>query len=144
MLTIQLVLRGIMHLRPDLPDPHAPSHVGRRSAARLRLAIPVRFMTTYETQACVLLDLSRSGARIGLTNPLNPGASGYLLVTRMEIFAAVVRRISGAVGGINGLEFDLPISDDAVIAVRRHAETFEFCQRAALRDQVRRWVTGST
>jgi hypothetical protein len=123
-------------------EPVTPSKVGRRSASRLRLAIPVRMVSTLATQNCILLDLSRTGARIGLPEPLAPGACLYLTVGHLELFGEVVRRDPGAGGGINGLHFDEPLRDAEVLAVRRHAETFEQRERDTLRDQVRRWVSG--
>jgi hypothetical protein len=123
-------------------DTDQPLPVGRRSAARLRLAVPVRLVSTHGTAICVLLDLSRSGARIGLAEPLPPGVCVYLRIARLEVFAEVVRRHDGEGGGVNGLAFDEPLSEDAVLAVRHFAEGFAERERDALRDQVRRWVSG--
>jgi hypothetical protein len=124
------------------PDTQQLRPTGRRGAARLRLAIPVRLIATHATATCVLLDLSITGARIGLASPLPAGEWAYLQIDRIEVFAEVVRRMSGAAGGINGLKFDEPLSQADVLAVRRHADGFEQRQREALRDQVRRWVSG--
>lgn len=115
---------------------------GRRAAPRLRLAIPAQVIATHTSEVCVLLDLSRTGARIGLANPLAPGELIYLRIARLEVFAEVVRRHCGQAGGVNGLAFEEPLSDAAVLAVRHHAETSEQRQRDSLRDQVRRWVSG--
>ncbi|WP_354322493.1 PilZ domain-containing protein [Porphyrobacter sp. MBR-155] len=124
------------------PDRGPLENVGRRGASRLRLSIPARLITTCETQMCVLLDLSRTGARIGLARPLNEGASGYLRIEGMEMFVTAIRRTAGIDGGTNGLAFDLPIAHDAVVAMRHYAASFERRKREDLRDQVRRWVTG--
>ena len=131
-------------LQPALlfDSPLARPETGRRAAARLRLAIPVRMMATHATQTCVLLDLSRTGARIGLAEPLAPGELLYLRILRLDAFAEVVRHHLGESGGVNGVVFDEPLSDEVVLAVRRHAETFEQRERDTLRDQVRRWVSG--
>lgn len=99
-------------------------------------------MTIYETHESVLLDLSRTGALIALPEPLAIGDSGYLMVGQFEVFSETVRRMPGHGGGVNGLVFDDPLSHDAVLAVRHHAETFQRLEREALRDQVRSWVTG--
>jgi PilZ domain len=125
-------------------EPDQAWSVGRRGAARLRLAIPVRLVSTRATESCVLLDLSRTGARIGLAEPLPPGSLLYLNVAGLELFAEVVRRDLGKGGGTNGLAFDEPLPDEAVIAVRHFAETFEQRERKAIRDSVRRWVDGQT
>lgn len=116
--------------------------VGRRGAARLRLGIPVRVLSTYGTANCVLIDLSRSGARIGLADLLPVGACLYLSIGPLELFAEVVRQHCGEDGGVNGLAFDKPLAEDAVLAVRRFAESLAERERHALRDQVRRWVSG--
>ena len=116
--------------------------VGRRAAARLRLSIPARFISVEGTQACILIDLSATGAQIAMAKPLARGAAGYLIVAQLEVFVEAVRLALGQGGGINGLVFDEPIGREAVLAVRHHAETFQEREQIALRDQVRRWVTG--
>lgn len=123
-------------------EPEQPRAVGRRGAARLRLAIPVKLVSTRATETAVLLDLSRSGARVGLEQPLAPGACLYLKVAELELFAEVVRRDLGEGGGINGLAFDEPLADEVVLMVRQFAETLEQRERNTLRDKVRRWVSG--
>lgn len=125
-------------------DPATPRPTGRRSAARLRLAIPVRIVSTHATQTCILLDLSRTGARIGIAEPLAPGICLFLRIAQFELFAEVIRCDRGEGGGINGLAFDEPLPDATVLAVRRHAEGFEQRQRDTLRDQARRWVSGES
>lgn len=125
-------------------EPVLSCPTGRRAAARLRLAIPVRLVATHVTETCVLLDLSRTGARIGLARPLAEGACLYIQIARFEVFAEVVRKQVGEGGGLNGLAFDEPLSDAAVLAVRQHAETYENREREALREQVRRWVSGES
>jgi hypothetical protein len=116
--------------------------VGRRAAARLRLAIPARFVSVTATQGCILLDISRSGARIALASPVPTRKSGYIEVGRLELFGMVVRSERLGDGGINAVAFDEPISEAEVLAIRRYAEVFEQRERHALRDQVRRWVSG--
>jgi hypothetical protein len=121
-------------------DPAAT--IGRRAAARLRLAIPARFVSVTATQGCILLDISRSGARIALASPVPYRQSGFLSVGRLEMFGTVVRSEPMRDGGINAVAFEEPISEVEVLAIRRFAEDFELRERQALRDQVRRWVTG--
>lgn len=134
---------ALPHRVPE-PEPLIPHPAGRRGAARLRLAIPVRMVSTHATQSCILLDLSRTGARIGLAEPLAPRMCLYLGIARFEVFAEVIWRDLREGGGINGLVFDEPLPDAAVLAVRQHAETLEQRQRDSLRDQVRRWVSGES
>lgn len=123
--------------------PHAAAvPTGRRTAARLRLSIPARFIGIGGTFDCVLIDLSTTGAQIALSNPLPCGAAGYLKVAQFEIFGEAVRLVPGIGGGVNGLAFDDPLPRAAVLAVRHHAETFLQREHGALLDQVRRWVSG--
>jgi hypothetical protein len=112
--------------------------VGRRAAARLRLSIPARLMTLAETRMCVLLDLSCSGARIGLETPLARGAEAFVAFADLEVFGSVVHRGPG----LNGIEFDCALTHEEVLATRRYAERHEERERAALLAQVRAWVTG--
>lgn len=124
----------------SLDEPDEPLHnVGRRGAARLRLSIPARLVTVSETRRCVLLDISRSGARIGLRKPLEDGEAGLLQYARFETFGCVVHKDQG----LNGLEFDVELSDADVLAIRGHAEMYETDERAALLNEARAWVMGS-
>ena len=113
-------------------------NVGRRGAPRLRLSIPAKLMTVSETRRCVLLDVSRSGARIGIAKPIEEGDAGFLRFSDFDLFATVARTEDGR----NGLEFDVELSDDDVLAIRRYAETYEMSERTALMDEARAWVTG--
>jgi len=116
--------------------------IGRRSAPRLRLAVPARFVSVFSTQNCILLDISRSGARLSLATPIADGQSGYLEIARLEVFGSIVRTERGIDGGINAMAFDDVIAKAQVLDIRRHAEHYEARERHALRDQVRHWVTG--
>ncbi|WP_073975916.1 PilZ domain-containing protein [Erythrobacter donghaensis] len=131
-----------------LTQDHGLSTIGRRASARLRLAIPARFVSVAATQACILLDVSRSGARIALARPVPCRQSGYVAVGLLELFGVVVREERAGAdkgrGGINAVAFDEPISEADVLAIRRYAEDFELRERHALRDQVRRWVAGES
>jgi hypothetical protein len=108
----------------------------------LRLAVPARFVSIYSTQPCVLLDISRTGARLALPGPLAPKQSGFIELGRLEVFGTIVRTEKGPDGGINAMVFDEPISKALVLDIRKFAEDFELREHQALRDQVRRWVTG--
>ncbi len=121
---------------------YASVPVGRRAAARLRLAIPARFVSIYSTQNCILLDISRTGARLALASPLAESQSGFVAFAHFELFGSIVRADHGADGGANALSFDDPITEANVLDVRRFAEGFERRERLAVRDLVRRWVAG--
>jgi hypothetical protein len=120
----------------------AADNFGRRAAARLRLSIPACVMTIHSIYDCVLLDLSRTGARFGLAAPLPIGTNAFLRAGPVEVFGETLRCDIGFGGGVNGFRFDDPLSHEDVLAVRQHAETFRMIERASLLDQVRRWVAG--
>lgn len=113
-------------------------NVGRRRAPRLRLSIPGRFVTISGTRSCVVLDVSRGGAQIGLAKPLAAGEAGFLRVAGFELFGCVVRQGTG----FNGLEFDLEIGHHDVMEIRRFAEAYDAGERDELRDAARAWVDG--
>ncbi len=116
--------------------------VGRREAARLRLSIPARLVTLYDTRRCILVDLSRTGAQVGLQSPLRQDEGIFLQVAGIDQFGSIVRRIVRQNGGINGVEFETPLTDEQVIALRRYSESLVAEERQALRDEVRAWVSG--
>lgn len=117
--------------------------IGRRGAPRLHMSVPAKLMSTAETQQCMLVDISQTGARIRLERPLPAGRSGYLKVGPIEVFATALRRSPGdQYGGINGLEFDIRLSKAQVLMLRAYAEDYELAERRAARQQARSWVTG--
>jgi len=122
-------------------DPAAP--IGRRGAPRLRLSIPARLVTLTDSPRCILVNLSRTGARIGLQEPLHERAEVILTVAGLDQFGWVVSCEKGPNGGTNGIKFEAPLSDDAVLAMREYAESIEDEENWALRKEVREWVTGT-
>ena len=137
----RLPLGGVPFAAPAADADDEPlKNVGRRSAPRLRLSIPARLVTVSETRRCVLLDVSRSGAQISLAKPLSVGEGGFLRFANSEVFVSVIREGTGLIG----VEFDVPLSDEDVLAIRRYAEDYEADERNALRNEARAWVTGTS
>lgn len=117
--------------------------VGRRGAARLRLSLAARLVTLSDTRRCILIDLSRTGAQVGLERPLAEGESAFLQLSGFDEFGEVVRRAIGPRGGYNGIVFDEPLSDQKVIDVRRFSESVDANENIKLRREVRAWVNGT-
>lgn len=117
--------------------------VGRRSAARLRLSIPARLVTLVDTRRCILVDLSRTGAQIGMEAPLSIGDGAFLQIAGLDEFGFVMRRGVGPRGGTNGFEFENELTDDQVLAIRRFSESFEADEQNNHRSEVRAWVNGA-
>jgi hypothetical protein len=117
--------------------------IGRRAAPRLHLSIPAKLMSVVETQSCVLVDVSQTGARIRLDRPLAVNTSGYLKVGPLDVFVTALRHTPHeAGGGINGLEFEIRLTKSEVLALRAYAEDFEMAERRAFRRQAQNWVMG--
>ncbi|WP_416832273.1 MAG: PilZ domain-containing protein [Erythrobacter sp.] len=128
--------------RPTLIDNDPEQIVGRRHAPRLRLSIPARLLTLDGASRCILVNLSRTGAHIGLKQPLAAGARAILQVDGIDSFGVVTRCEIGPNGGSNGFEFEEPLSDAEVVAMRQYAEGLERYQEARLRRQAEAWVKG--
>ncbi|MEO1730736.1 MAG: PilZ domain-containing protein [Pseudomonadota bacterium] len=117
-----------------------PQKVGRRNAARLRLSLPARFVSVERTHQCILLNLSRSGAKIAILESVQEGESGILHCGGLEVFAVIVR----SEFSLNGLQFEEEISDDQVLEMRHYHESFEERERRQLIETARNWVTGDS
>lgn len=117
--------------------------IGRRNSPRLHLTVPAKLVSVCETQDCVLVDVSQTGARIRLDRPLSVNASGYLRVGPVEVFVTALRQnLSLEGGGLNGMEFDIRLTKAEVLALRAYAENYELAERRAFRAQARGWITG--
>lgn len=135
-------MRRLLALSEDWPVVEQPIERGRRRAARLRLSIPARVETIYDTRRCILVDLSRGGAAIALENPLRKGEDVVLQVAGIDQFGVTVRYQRGRSGGVNGIQFDEDLTDQAVIQMRHYAECLEAEQKRAFRREVQAWVNG--
>lgn len=116
--------------------------IGRRSAARLRLAIPVKLVSLFGELRCILIDVSRSGAQVSLETPLAVDECAVMNIAGVEMFGCVNRSDPGRYGGTNGIEFDPPISDEDVLKLRAHSEAYEDAEKLAFRKEVQHWVQG--
>ncbi|MDJ0978643.1 MAG: hypothetical protein QNI87_08905 [Erythrobacter sp.] len=118
----------------------ATNPVGRRGAARLRLSVPAGFTAVDRAHSCILLNLSRTGAKIAILDPLREGDGGILRCGSLSVFAIVARREFS----LNALRFEEPIGDEDVLAMRRYYETFELRERRKLIETARRWASGDS
>lgn len=128
--------------KPDREPATSPIPIGKRGAARLRLSIPAKLVSRYANHRCILIDLSATGAQVGLEEPLNLEETAILEIGGIEPFGEVVRCERSKNGGINGLRFDPELSDADVLKVRAFAENHERDELRSLRSEVRNWVDG--
>lgn len=121
----------------------ASAPIGRRGAPRLRLSIPAKVISLYGTTRCILLDLSTSGAQLGLEEPLQVEETVFLHIAGYELFCEVVRLAYGPNGGVNGLVFDPPLQNQDVLNMRAYAESYQAEELRGLRSEVKDWVAGA-
>lgn len=97
----------------------------------------------YDTRPCILLDLSQTGAQIGLREPLKKGADVILLFKDIDQFGTVVRCAESQEGSINGINFETPLSKEDVLQIRRYTDYYEAHTIRDLKGEARAWVSGA-
>lgn len=117
--------------------------VGRRAAPRLRLSIPAKLVSLYGTHRCILIDMSCTGAQVGLEKPLAVDETAILQIAGQELFCEIVRISQGPKGGVNGLAFDPPLEAQDVLDMRAYAEGYQLDELRGLRSEVKDWVEGT-
>jgi hypothetical protein len=84
--------------------PNRPA-MGHRSFNRLRLGVAAALKLTHENRACLIDDISSTGARLRIDRPLAPGQSLVLSFHELTLFSTVM----WVRGGECGLRFDQPL-----------------------------------
>ena len=115
-----------------------PSETGKRYFSRARLNLPARLVTFNGTSDCVLIDLSRSGAKLGASECPRVGSMVVVEGLPIELFGTV----RWAISGLFGFEFDAPLPLDRVIALRYYADDEAERQKQAQLTYARNWVEG--
>lgn len=133
-----LAAKGACSPTMSAPESQPPdATAGRRRHSRLRLYLPATLITLNGTLPVTLLDLSFRGARIAL-GPTVPraGASAVLTWASFEAFCTV----TWSAGGSGGLDFDVPLHPQVLLATRDLADRTPHIDsgRLAARD----WATG--
>ncbi|MFM5894805.1 MAG: PilZ domain-containing protein [Novosphingobium sp.] len=75
---------------------------GQRSLNRLRLGAPAQLQLTHETRSCLLDDISSSGARLRINQPLTPHQNAVLIFHELKLYSTVMWSKDGTCG----LRFD--------------------------------------
>ncbi|RNJ63649.1 MAG: hypothetical protein EDM03_04430 [Porphyrobacter sp. IPPAS B-1204] len=114
--------------------------IGRRAAPRLRLSLPAQLIAVEKAHACILLNLSRTGAQVAILDAIREGEGAILCCGIINQFAIITR----SEFGLNALAFDEPLNDEIVLETRRYHENFEDRERRALVETARKWVTGDS
>lgn len=138
---------GLYRAAPILPtmfhapvtgDSRAPGARGRRAAARARLNIPGRLILRRGVIACLVEDLSRTGARLMLQDLPALGETGVLEINRIECFGAAV----WVKGTRCGVHFDEPLDLQQVVDLRQFADHYTEHRRDQERTAAREFVQG--
>ena len=116
----------------------APLDTGKREFSRARLSLPGRLVTFSGTSPCTLIDLSRSGAKLGASTCPRVGAMVVVEGLPIELFGTV----RWSVTGLFGIAFETPLPLDRVVSLRYHADDETERQKQATLSQARSWVTG--
>lgn len=111
---------------------------GRRGAPRLRLSLPGTFIAVRGNLRCIVTNMSQTGALIAVNETLKVGESGYLRCGPIDHFVTVMRKEYG----LNGLEFDNPVSHEFVLRVRAFQDSFADHDKAELMRNARIWAQG--
>lgn len=127
-----------MASRALVQDSGSPLYRGQREFARARLNLPARIVTFNGTSDCTLIDMSRTGAKIGAGDCPRVGSMVIIEGLPMELFGTVC----WARSSLFGFEFDGQITHENVIAMRRHADGEAERQRLAQLTYARNWVQG--
>lgn len=112
--------------------------IGRRANARVRLGIPARLVLLDGQVRCRLLNLSISGAMIGLEPAPQCGVAGFLRFGDLEVFGTVV----WAYSKFCGFDFDEPLALDAVTAMRQLADAHPNLDAELQTRALKAWVDG--
>lgn len=116
----------------------APPETGKRYFSRARLNLPALLVTFNGTSRCTLIDLSRSGAKLGASDCPRVGSLVVVEGLPMELFGTV----RWSVTGLFGFEFEVPLPLERVIAMRYYADDEAARQKQAELTYARNWVQG--
>lgn len=127
-----------MASRALAPDSALPIYRGQRDFARARLNLPARIITFNGITACTLIDMSRTGAKVGAADCPRVGSMVIVEGLPIELFGTV--RWSRM--NLFGFEFDGVVTHEQVIAMRHHADGEAERQKQSQLAYARNWVQG--
>lgn len=111
---------------------------GGRNCNRLRLDVTAALVLTHETRTCLLINISASGARVRLQQPLALGSTAFFTFHELRIFCTVV----WSKGVECGLRFDRPIEREDMQGflwiTQNRAKYEQICQQSRAAD----WSAG--
>lgn len=111
---------------------------GNRYGNRLRLGVPAGLVMTYRTRRCLLDDISSTGARIRVEEPLVRGRIVMLQFHELRLCCSVIWCRNGECG----LRFDKKLAQEDMkgfLWILQHPKAYRrICQESGVRD----WSAG--
>ena len=107
---------------------------GNRHGNRLRLGVPAGLVLTHKTRRCLIDNLSSTGARIRVEEPLAKGRTGMLCFHELRLYGTVMWCRNGECG----MRFDkkLPQEDmEGFLWIVQHPKAYRrLCQESGAHD----------
>jgi hypothetical protein len=111
---------------------------GNRHGNRLRLGVPAALQLTHKTRHCLIDNISPTGARLRIDEPLGQGRSVKLHFHELRLFGIVM----WCRGGECGIRFDKQLEREDMegfLWIASHPKAYgNFCQKIGARE----WSTG--
>lgn len=111
----------------------------RRSYGRAEITVRTRLATTQGKVSGQILDLSLGGARLESDRAIAPGASVWLALQKLDVFATV----QWARGKVIGVQFEEKLPKALVLSMRAESLDPEVLEAIEAERQARHWVTGT-
>ena len=112
--------------------------LGNRIGNRLRLGVPAGLVLTHQTRRCLIDDISATGMRLRVTEPLAKGRSAILCFHQLRLYCTVIWYRSGECG----MRFDkrMPQEDmEGFLWITRNLKAYRrICQESGAHD----WSAG--
>ncbi len=126
-------------LETHIPHAQCPqAHHPRRAASRLRLHLPARLTFVGRNSACLVENISHTGAQLFVDAAPPKGEEGQLNCETLTAFFQTV----WSAGNLVGIEFDEAIPLQKILELRRINDSYSEHQRMEIRKSARRWVSG--
>ena len=111
---------------------------GHRSLNRLRLGAPAQLQLTHEMRTCLLDDISSSGARLRITQPLTPLQTAMLIFHELKLYSTIM----WCKGSECGLKFDQPLDLEDMQGMLWITENRELYARICNEAHALAWAEG--
>lgn len=119
-----------------IPRTLRPGRPGNRGFNRLRLAVSATLVLTHARLACLIDDISASGARLRVERDLGAGQPAQLMFHELLIQGTVVWSKQGECG----LRFDQPLAGEDMQGMLWITENRELYERICEEDRVQVWA----